>query len=188
MTYLLGTDIGTSSVKTVLLEVKSGRALVDVTREYPISQPRPGWAEQNPDDWWNAAVATIREAIARTNIDPNAVRAISLCGQMHGFVPVDKNSHPLHPAIIWADTRSSPQVDALNTRVPLAEMARYAPGPPAAGFMGPTLMWLAEHQPDLLAQTAAVLLPKDYVRLRMTDAVCTEPSDAAATWLFDVKT
>lgn len=186
MAYLLGIDIGTSSVKTLVLEAESGRALATSTREYPLLQPQPGYAEQNPGDWWDATVATVREAVAQAAIPPAAVRGIGLSGQMHGTVCLDRAARPVRPAIIWADTRSSAQCDDLKVRADPEMLARRAPGPPAAGFMGPTLMWLAAHEPETLAATQTVILPKDYVRLRLTGEIATEVSDAASTWLFDV--
>ncbi len=186
MTYLLGIDIGTSSVKTLVLEAERGETLATVGREYPISQPQPGYAEQDPDDWWDATVSTVRAAAAQAAVEPAAIRGIGLSGQMHGTVCIDAAGRPVRPAIIWADTRSSAQCDDLKARADPAELARRAPGPPAAGFMGPTLMWLAQHEPDAMAATQAVILPKDYVRLRLTGEVATEVSDAASTWLLDV--
>jgi len=183
--YLLGIDIGTSSVKTAVLEVESASTVHSLTREYPVLQPQPGYAEQNPDDWWNAVVQTVRAATE--SIDKNAILGIGLSGQMHGTVCLGQNGEPLRPAIIWADTRSKPQCDALMSR-DLDEMSKYAAGRPAAGFMGPTLMWLAQHEPETLARARAVILPKDEVRRRLTGEIATEVSDAAASWLLDVKT
>ena len=186
MSYLLGIDIGTSSVKTLVLAAKTGKTLASVTQEYPVSQPQPGYAEQNPADWWQATIHTTRTAIERARIAADGIVGIGLSGQMHGVVCLGRNHQPLRPAIIWADTRSKPQVDALLERVDFPTMAQYAPGPPAAGFMGPTLMWLAQHEPEMLADTEVVLLPKDMIRLQLTGEAGTDPSDAAATWLFDV--
>ncbi|GAB4454578.1 MAG: xylulokinase [Anaerolineae bacterium] len=186
MAYLLSIDIGTSSVKTLLLAADSGRTLATAGREYPIAQPRPGYAEQNPDDWWEAAVYTVRAALSEAGIDPAGVRGIGFSGQMHGTVCLDRAARPVRPAIIWADTRSSAQVDALRARADPEALAAHAPGPPAAGFMGPTLMWLTAHEPDAIAATHRVILPKDYVRLRLTGEVGTEVSDAASTWLLDI--
>lgn len=188
MAYLLGIDIGTTNVKTIVLEAETGRTLASADREYPISQPQLGYAEQDPDDWWRAAVHTIQEALAQSGIDRQAVRAISLCGQMHGVTCIGADGRPLRPSIIWADTRSKSQCDALLARFPAAEMSEHAPGLPAAGFMGPTLMWLAQYEPETLRQTRVVLLPKDYVRYRLTGNFATDDTDAAGTWLFDVKT
>lgn len=184
--YLLGIDIGTSSVKTLLLAADSGRSLASVTQEYPVHQPQPGYAEQDPQDWWNAVIRTVRAAVVQAAIPAEQIAGIGLSGQMHGVICLDKADRPLRPAIIWADTRSKPQVDAL-LRVGITEMSAHAPGPPAAGFMGPTLMWLQAHEPETLIHTRVVLLPKDYVRLKLTGEPGTDISDAAASWLLDVR-
>jgi xylulokinase len=183
MSYLLGIDIGTSSVKTAVLDAESAAILHSVTEEYPVLQPQPGYAEQNPDDWWNAFIKTVRGATE--SLDKRAIVGIGLSGQMHGTVCLDLSGEPLRPAIIWADTRSKPQCDALMDNID--EMAAHAPGRPAAGFMGPTLMWLAQHEPETLAHVGTVILPKDEVRRRLTGEIATEVSDAAASWLLDVK-
>jgi xylulokinase len=186
VTYLLGIDIGTSSVKSLILDVESGRALCSAQQEYPISQPQPGYAEQNPDDWWQATIQTVRKAVADSGIDPAAIRGIGFSGQMHGGVCLDKSARPLRPAIIWADTRSTSQCDDLRQRAPSHELPRRASGAPAAGFMATTLMWLARHEPETVTNTHVVILPKDYVRLQMTGEIATDISDAAGTWLLDI--
>jgi xylulokinase len=187
MGYLLGIDVGTSSVKTALINAENGYVLANVEHEYPISQPRPGYAEQDPEDWWQATVKTVRAAVDQAAVDTLAIEAIGLSGQMHGAVCLDESCRPLCPAIIWADTRSRDQVDHLLTTIDPQAMTQYAPGPPAAGFMGPTLMWLRQHEPETLAQTHWVVSPKDYVRLRLTGEIGTDHSDAAATWLLDIQ-
>ncbi len=184
--YLLGIDIGTSSVKTAVIDVESAVIVHSATQEYPVLQPQPGYAEQNPDDWWNAIVQTVRTATESVN--KNVILGIGLSGQMHGTVCLGQNREPIRPAIIWADTRSKPQCDALMSRGNLSEMALHAAGRPAAGFMGPTLMWLAQHEPETLKQAQAVILPKDEVRRRLTGEIATEVSDAASSWLLDVRT
>ncbi len=186
MAYLLGIDLGTGSVKTIVFEADSGRTLASASREYPLLQPKPGYAEQNPDDWWLAAAVTVREAVQHAGIDPAAVRGIGVDGHMHSGAFLGDDLRPVRPAITWADTRSKPQVDELRNRLNPGDMARHAPGLPAAGFFGPNLLWLAQHEPDTLRRTHVLLLPKDYVRLRLTGLPATDPSDAAATWLFDV--
>lgn len=186
MVYLLGIDLGTSSIKTIVFEPESGRTLASASREYPILQPKPGYAEQNPDDWWNAAVETVREAVQKAVIDPSAVRGIGVDGHMHSGAFLGADLRPVIPAIIWADTRTKPQVDDLRQCLSAADISRHAPGLPAVGFFGPNIFWLSQHEPDVLRQTRVILLPKDYVRLRMTGIPATDPTDAAATWLFDV--
>ncbi|HEX2908916.1 MAG TPA: xylulokinase [Phototrophicaceae bacterium] len=186
MTYLLGLDLGTSSLKTILYEVETGQTVVSPAREYPIHHPQPGYAEQNPDGWWNAAVEAVRAVLHISGIDTAAVRAISLDGHMHGGILLGADLRPVRPAIIWADTRGKPQVDELRECLSLADIAQHAPGLPAAGFFGPTLKWLAQHEPDTLRRTHVIVMPKDYVRLQMTGTAATDPTDAAATWLFDI--
>jgi xylulokinase len=123
--YLLGIDIGTSSVKTLVLDAETGTALTSATQEYPVYQPQPGYAEQDPADWWNAAAATVRTAVSEAGIDTQAIAAIGLSGQMHGGVCLDAAHRPVRPAIIWADTRSKPQVDTL-LQISKNDMAQYA--------------------------------------------------------------
>jgi xylulokinase len=186
MSVLIGIDIGTSSAKTAVIAAESGQVLSSAAEEYPVSQPQPGYAEQNPDNWWRATIHTVQAAISQATIDKTAIAGIGLSGQMHGTVCLGKNGEPLRPAIIWADTRSKPQCDDLMKRANPQEMARHAPGRPAAGFMASTLMWLAQNEPETLARTSAVILPKDEVRRRLTGEVATEVSDAASSWLLDV--
>jgi xylulokinase len=185
--YLLGIDLGTTNVKTLIWDVEKAAPAAAASQEYPVQQPQPGYAEQNPDDWWQAVVQTVQQAVAQAGIAREAIAGIGLSGQMHGFVCIDAQQRPVRPAIIWADTRSKPQVDALLAQIGLEQMADHAPGLPAAGFMAPTLMWLRLNEPHTLKQTQAVLLPKDYIRLQLTGSSGTDASDAAATWLFDVR-
>jgi xylulokinase len=187
MSCLLGLDIGTSSVKAVLVDVEDARIRASAGAEHPIHHPQPGYAEQNPSDWWQATVRAVREALDKAGVDPVAVRGIGLCGQMHGTVCLDRAGEPLRPAIIWADGRSQAELAALLEQATPDQLARWAPGPPAAGFMALSLMWLARHEPRTLERTQTVLLPKDYLRLILTGESGTEASDAAATWLFDVR-
>ncbi len=184
MSVLLGIDIGTTTIKAALIDAASAREIGSAEREHPIHQPHPGWAEQNPTDWWAAVIEAVQRALGAAAVDPVDVQAIGLSGQMHGTVLLDRALQPLRPAVIWADSRSSPQVEALTAAGGYAE---HAPGPPAAGFMAATLMWLARHEPGSLSAARVALLPKDYVRLQLTGEVGTDPGDAAATWLFDVR-
>jgi xylulokinase len=186
VTYLLGIDIGTSSVKTLVLDADTRRAVSSAQYEYPLYQPQPSYAEQNPDDWWQATVYTVRDAVAHAGVHASTIRGISFSGQMHGGVCLDNSARPLRPAIIWADTRSVSQCNELRRRAETTEIARHASGPPAAGFMATTLMWLTQHEPDTIANTQAFVSPKDYIRLHMTGEVATDVTDAAGTWLLDI--
>lgn len=184
MSLLLGIDIGTSSVKGVLFDPDSVSVIAVANREYPIHKPAPDRAEQNPDDWWNATVEIVRQVIQRAG--QRDVVAIGLCGQMHGFAMVDSSHQPIHPAIIWADQRSAAECDELIDLLGAERYAAIAGTLPATGFMASTLLWMRHHDLVLLDRIHQVMLPKDYVRLKLTGNIATDPSDAAATALFDI--
>lgn len=182
MTHLLGIDLGTSSVKTTIIDV-AGKILATATASYPILIPQPGFAEQDPDAWWGAVCLSIREAYHLAG--KPALAGIGLSGQMHGTVLLGLNLKPLAPAIIWADQRSQPQLAVFRERVGEDLLPRVGTLP-ATGFMGPTLLWINQHVPKLLGQTQVVLLPKDYIRFKLTSILGTDVTDASATALFDV--
>lgn len=184
MSLLLGIDIGTSSVKVVLFDPDTVGVVAVGSREYPIHKPLPDRAEQDPDDWWNATVATVQQVIQRAG--RRDVVAIGLCGQMHGFAMVDAARQSVHPAIIWADQRSAAECVDLIDLLGADRYAAIAGTLPATGFMVSTLLWLRRHDPALLDRIDQVMLPKDYVRLKLTGSIATDPSDAAATGLFDI--
>ncbi len=181
---LLGIDVGTSSTKSLVLS-SDGRVLGVAAQETPVSTPRPGWAEQNPDGWVDAVLATARRAVAAAGVDASAIQAVGLAGQMHGTVCVGPSGVPLRPAVIWADQRSSRQVAELQTWIGAQRLAMWTANPVATGFMLPTWLWLQANEPAVARATHWLLLPKDYVRYRLTGSVGTEPSDAASTSLFD---
>jgi xylulokinase len=186
MTYLLGIDIGTSTTKAVLWDAAAAQIVaISTGHEYPIHKPQPNYAEQNPDDWWDATVKAVRDVMQQ--VGKVNIAGISFSGQMHGVVLLDAAQKPLHPAIIWADQRSNEQVVGLLEIFTPDEFAQITGTLPAVGFMAATLLWLKTHQPELLARTKYVISPKDYVRLKMTGLVHSEPSDAAATALFDIR-
>ena len=182
MSGILAIDLGTSSVKAVVIN-ESGQLLGSGTQEYPIHSPQPGWAEQAPQDWWNATGQAVQQA---TNLAEVPIKAIGLSGQMHGTVLVDAASQPVGPAIIWADQRSIREVEMITAQLGPDRLARIAGTAPATGFMGSTLLWLKQHDPARLDRAKACLLPKDYLRLRLTNNLAAEPSDASSTALFDV--
>ncbi|GAB4518188.1 MAG: xylulokinase [Anaerolineae bacterium] len=183
MASILGIDIGTSSVKAIVYDTETHTVLAVANQEYPIYNPQPGYAEQHPDDWWQAVIQVTRRVVAATS---QPVAAIGLTGQMHGTVLLDAAHKPLHPAIIWADQRSASVIPSMIEAVGAARYASIAGTLPAAGFMGPTLVWLQQHQPHILDEARHVLLPKDEVRLRLTGQLATEVSDAASTGIFDI--
>jgi xylulokinase len=181
---LMGVDLGTSGVKTILLDAK-GRLLAIAASEYGVDTPHPGWAEQDPEVWVRAALDTMRQALAQADVPPEAVAAIGLSGQMHGTLCLDKQGRVLRPAIIWADQRSRQQVERVMRDVGVAQLAKWTANPIATGFMLPTWLWLREEEPEVARSTAHLLLPKDYLRYRLTGDLGTDPSDACSTLLFD---
>lgn len=184
MALLLGIDIGTSSAKAVLYDPEMRTVIAAAGQEYPIHQPMPDRSEQNPEDWWNAAVSVTQRVIAESG--RRDVAGIGLCGQMHGVTLVDGAGLPVRPSIIWADQRCGEEVKALVEMIGAARYAQIAGTLPAVGFTAPLLLWLKRHEPESLEHSHALLFPKDYVRLRMTGEIASEPSDAAASGIFAV--
>src|SRR5215510_2015816 len=184
MTRLLGIDLGTGSVKAVVID-ETTKILGVGSQEYPIDIPQPGYAEQEPEGWWRATFHAVRQALAEAG--NGEIDAIGLSGQMHGVTLIDAKKEPIGPSIIWADQRGAGEVAEVIAAVGTDHLARIAGTAPAAGFMAPTLCWLKKHDPARLEHARACLLPKDYVRLRLTGEVATDASDASATALFDVR-
>ncbi|MEG3989426.1 xylulokinase [Microcoleus sp. S28C3] len=177
---LLGIDLGTGSAKALLLAT-DGTAIGEASSSYPVRAPHPGWAESQPEDWWLAVASAVRKAVGN---HAQEVQAIALSGQMHGVVLADESGQPLRPAILWADTRSSA---TLNTYHSLdAAILERLGNPVTAGMAGPTLLWLREHEATVYSEARWALQPKDWLRLRMTGEVATEPSEASGTLLYDV--
>jgi xylulokinase len=183
MKALLGIDLGTSSVKVVVSSMMGAVEGVG-NAEYPILTPQPGYAEQDATDWWNATVTAVRQALHQA---PEAeILAIGFSGQMHGFVPMDADRQPERPAIIWADQRSAELLPEIQERIGTELLATTCGTAPAAGFMISTLTWLQKYEPTSLDRIATLLMPKDYVRFRLTNELGTDQSDAAATGIFNV--
>lgn len=176
----LGIDVGTSAVKAVVLD-DSGAMVATTSAPLSVSRPHPLWSEQDADDWWMAADAAVGQLAPDTR---RAIRAIGLSGQMHGATLLDARHRPLRPAILWNDGRSAAQCTALERAVP--ELAAITGNRAMAGFTAPKLMWVRQHEPEIFAQVTKVLLPKDYVRLRMTGDTASDLSDSAGTLWLDV--
>jgi xylulokinase len=179
----LGIDLGTSELKVLLL-ASDGRVVGTARHPLSVSRPRPRWSEQDPEDWWRAALIALL-ALRKNYPDEFArIRAIGLSGQMHGAVLLDANDRPLRPAILWNDMRSVRECDELTARAPrLHEIAGNCAMP---GLTAPKLLWVARHEPEHFRKLACVLLPKDYLRLRLTGLKGTDPSDASGTLWLDV--
>ena len=186
MSYLLGIDLGTSSVKAVLID-ESGTVAAVAQEEYGIDTPHPNWAEQDPETWWRATCAVVNGAVGKSPVGPDAIKAIGFSGQMHGTVCLGRNGTPLRPAVIWADQRSAEQCEKIYSTVGREKLAEMTCNPVAPGFMAASVLWVKENEPDTFANVKHLLLPKDYVRYRMTGRPASEPSDACSTLLFDTK-
>jgi xylulokinase len=176
----MGIDVGTSAVKAVVVD-DTGSVVDQASAPLAVSRPHPLWSEQNPADWWAAANSAVSDLSLPLR---GAVRAIGLSGQMHGATLLDKNHRALRPAILWNDGRSAPQCAELEAAVP--EMTLITGNRAMPGFTAPKLLWVRLHEPKIFAQTAKVLLPKDYVRLRMTGETASDMSDSAGTLWLDV--
>jgi xylulokinase len=182
--YLLGLDVGTSGAKALLID-EAGEVVASSTTEYPMFTPRPLWAEQNPEDWWQAAADSIREVLRR--VDPRDVVAVGLTGQMHGLVLLDASGKVLRPCIMWNDQRTGAQCVAITEKIGAHRLLELIGNPVLPGFTAPKILWVRENEPDVYPRIAHVLLPKDYLRYRLTGAFATEVSDASGTALLDVK-
>jgi xylulokinase len=178
---LVGLDVGTSGVKAIALS-EDGEVLARVTRGYPLSTPRPGWAEQDAEVWWEAAQQSLAE-LRRLAGPPTG---IGLSGQMHGLVPLDAGDRPLRPAILWNDQRCQAECAEIEDVIGRAELVQLTGNRALTGFTAPKLVWMRHHEPELYARIRTVLLPKDYVRLRLCGERSGDVSDASGTLLFDV--
>ncbi len=186
-TYLLGIDLGTTGVKSLLID-DAGTLIASATEEYPLSTPRPNWSEQSPEDWWQATAQSIAGAMRTSAVDPTQVAAVAVSGQMHGAVLLDAAGTVLRPAILWNDGRSSAQCRDITERAGGATaLLEMVSNPALVGFTAPKLLWVREHEPDIFKRVRTVLLPKDYINYRMTGVLATEVSDASGTLLFDVR-
>ena len=174
---LVGLDVGTSAVKGVAID-EEGRVLATAGAEIPLSRPQPGWSEQEPEDWWRAA----QDVLGRLPEGP-----IGLSGQMHGLVVLDGERRVLRPAILWNDQRTSAESTEIEERVGFASLVELTGNRALSGFTAPKLLWLRRHEPELYGRIRHVLLPKDYVRLRLTGELAIDVADASGTLLFDVR-
>ncbi len=179
MAKLLGIDVGTSGCKVLLID-ENGTVLKQASAEYPLSVPRPMWSEQNPEDWWQG----VQTCLAELN-EPN-VDAIGVTGQMHGAVFLDENDQVIRPAILWNDQRTVEECKEMDQKVGLERLRSITCNPPMTGFQAPKLLWLRNHEPENFKKVQTVLLPKDYIRFRLTGVKATEVSDASGTGLLDV--
>ena len=177
MSYLLGIDTSTTATKALLIDA-AGQVIAASSSEYPLSTPRPLWAEQDPHLWWEATQASIRGVLRQSRIDPAAIVGVGLTGQMHGLVLLDAAGEVLRPAILWNDQRAAAQCDLMRRTLGLARLVEITGNDAFPGFTAPKLLWVREHEPDIYQRVRQVLLPKDFVRFQLTGQYATDRAGA----------
>lgn len=184
--YWVGLDVGTSASRALLVDA-TGRVRFSFSVDHQQMQmPKPLWAEQDPGDWWRASQLAIRGVLAASGADAAAIRGIGLSGQMHGLVLLDSNDKVIRPALIWCDQRSQPQVDCIDSQIGRNNVLVWTANPVLTGFTLPKLLWIRDNEPHNFESVRKILLPKDYVRFKLTGEFATDVSDASGTALFDV--
>lgn len=181
----LGIDVSTTSAKAVLVD-GTGRVRGSASTAIPLSTPFPLWSEQHPGDWWSATVQSIHEALANAGAAGSAIAAIGLTGQMHGLVTLDERGDVLRPAILWNDQRTAHECDEIRAIVGPERLIQITGNDALTGFTAPKILWIRNNEPDIYARIRHILLPKDFVRLRLTDAYAMDKADGSGTLLFDI--
>ncbi len=184
--HLLGIDVGTGGTRAVITDERGRIAGAATAEHVPFASPRPGWAEQDPRDWWRAAREAIAQALAHANLSGDAITGIGLTGQMHGLVLLDGRDEVLRPALIWCDQRTDVQCRRITDEVGAARLIELTSNPALTGFTLPKLLWVRDVEPTHWDALRSVLLPKDYLRFQLTGARVTDVSDASGTLMFDV--
>jgi len=180
VTALVGLDLGTSAVKAIAIS-PAGEVLARAEAAYPLSTPRPGWSEQDPEDWWHAT------EVALADLGVGEIGGIGVSGQMHGLVALDAGERVLRPAILWNDQRTAAECAEIEERVGRRELIREVGNVALTGFTAPKILWVRNHEPEVYAKAKLVLLPKDYVRLRLTGEAAMDKADGSGTILFELK-
>lgn len=185
MDALLGIDISTTGAKAIVIDDR-GKVLSSSTHTYSLSTPKPLWSEQDPADWWQGAVASIKEALEEAGASPEDIKGIGLTGQMHGLVLLDKQNEVLRPAILWNDQRTSDQCDEMVSKIGLERLIQITGNPALTGFTAPKILWVRENEPEVYSQIAHILLPKDYIRFKLSGDYAIDCADASGTSLLDI--
>ena len=185
MEYLIGIDVGTSATKTVLFD-KKGNIIASASREYPLYQPHNGWAEQKPEDWRDAVIATVEEVVKRAGAEKDEVKGVGISGQMHGLVMLDEDGEVIRPSIIWCDQRTGEEVEEMLKIMPRERWIEITANPPLTGWTAAKILWVRNHEPENYERCKHILLPKDYIRYILTGVFATEVSDASGMQLLDV--
>lgn len=182
-TVTVGVDIGTSGTKGIAVTA-DGRVVASATAEYPLLTPRPGWSEQHPEDWWDATAKVLRSVTATPGLE---IAAVGLSGQMHGSVFLDADDQVIRPALLWNDARTGAECAEIDRRLGRERVIEITGNPASAGMQAPKILWLRNHEPEHYARIGAVLLPKDFIRVRLTGGRMTDASDASGTLLVDLE-
>ena len=187
MKYLIGLDVGTSGAKCIMID-QNGKVVASSTQEYPLSTPRPGWAEQNPADWWDGVVRGLKVILEKANVAAEDILGLSYSGQMHGLVALDANNEVIRPAILWCDQRTQKQCDWITEKAGgLEKLLTYTNNRMLTGYTGGKILWLRDEEPDNFARMKTFVCPKDYIRFLMTGEIMIDVSDASGTGFFDTK-
>lgn len=186
MKYFIGVDLGTSATKTIMMD-ENGVIVASASSAYPLYEPANGWAEQEPHDWRDAVMATIKETVAKSGVAAEDVAGIGLSGQMHGLVMLDEDNQVIDRSIIWCDARANRQAEEMLEIMPMEKWMEITGNPPLTGWTAAKILWVRENRPDLYARCRHILLPKDYVRYELTGVFATDVSDATGMQLLDVK-
>jgi len=185
MTYFIGIDTSTTATKALLMD-ESGDVLGVASNEYAFETPQPLWSEQDPALWWTATVESVRQVIAKTGVDAAAVKGIGLTGQMHGLVLLDEKGEVLRPSILWNDQRTGTQCDAIRAKLGREKLIQITGNDALTGFTAPKILWVQESEPEVWKRTRHILLPKDYVRYKLTGTFASDRAGGAGTILFDL--
>ena len=185
-TYFLGIDTSTTSSKALLID-EEGEVVAVAASPHTLQTPKPLWSEQDPHQWWEAVSASIRSVLKKAAIEGDRVAAIGLTGQMHGLVLLDDAGNVLRPAILWNDQRTQAQCDEIHQRVGKNKFIQITGNVALTGFTAPKILWVQENEPDVYAKVRHILLPKDYIRYKLTDEFALDKADGAGTVLFDLK-
>ncbi|MBR6785015.1 MAG: xylulokinase [Clostridia bacterium] len=185
MKYVIGIDLGTSATKTVLFD-SVGNILASASREYPLHQPHNGWAEQNPPDWYEAAIETLKKVVSDSGVDAADIVSLGISGQMHGLVMLDENCNVLRPSILWCDQRTGKECDELTEKLGRETLIKITANPALTGFTASKILWVKNNEPEIFEKCRHILLPKDYLRFKLTGEFATEVSDASGMQLLDV--
>lgn len=185
MPVFMGLDISTTGAKALIID-EAGAVIASANRPQPISQPQPLWSEQDPADWWQGIMQSIGAALAQSSLSGADISAIGLTGQMHGLVLLDSQGEVLRPAILWNDQRTQAQCDQMTALIGADRLLELTGNPALTGFTAPKLLWVRDNEPEIYAQAAQVLLPKDYIRYKLTSAYATDLAGASGTSLLNV--